>query len=217
MSPLRTIKRGSSGQRNVGMNILVVAPHADDGEIGCGGAIARFMEEEVHTIYYLTFASLDPTLKEVKNALKVLGVAEDYLFSHLYEIRKFNKFRQDILEYFVEYNNKLHPNLVFLPSLNDTHQDHQVIAQEGFRAFKKSTILGYEIPWNNLDFSTNTFIELTDKHISKKAAAIYCHESQRDRDYISEDFISSLAKVRGTQIGVKFAEVFESVRWVMNL
>ena len=45
------------------------------------------------------------------------------------------------------------PDVVFQPPHHDVHQDHQTIAQEGLRAFKRTTILGYEIPWNNFDFS----------------------------------------------------------------
>ena len=198
------------------MRILVVAPHADDGEIGCGGSLARFAEESIHTIYYLVFASADPELREIKKALRVLGVRDGNLFYHPFEIRKFNENRQDILEKMIAHNYALKPDLVFLPSFNDTHQDHSVVAQEGFRAFKKASMLGYEIPWNNLDFRTNTFIALKNEHVRKKAAAIYCHESQRDRNYVSEEFIFSLAKVRGVQIGVEYAEVFESIRWIMK-
>ncbi len=201
----------------VGMRILVVAPHADDGEIGCGGSLARFAEEGIHTIYYLVFASIDPELGETKKALKTLGVREDNLFYHPFQIRKFTKHRQDILEVMVAYNRALKPSLVFLPSLNDTHQDHSVVAREGFRAFKKSSMLGYEIPWNNLNFRTNTFVSLKNEHVRKKAKAIYCHESQRDRDYVSEEFVFSLAKVRGVQVGIEYAEVFEGIRWVMTL
>ena len=214
-APREPIGRTSNNEK-MGMRILIVAPHADDGELGCGGSIAKFVEEGIHTIYYLAFASSDPTLMELKNALKVLEIPERCLFCDLYDIRKFNEHRQAILECLISHNRILEPDLVFLPSLNDTHQDHQVIAQEGFRAFKKSSILGYEIPWNNLDFSTNTFISIKEKHVRKKATSIYCHESQREREYVSEDFIYSLAKVRGTQIGVEYAEVFEGVRWVMK-
>jgi len=102
-----------------------------------------------------------------------------------------------------------------MPSLNDIHQDHSTIANEGLRAFKNTTILGYELIWNNLTFSTTSFIKLDEEHLSKKVYALDAYKSQKGRDYMSKDFIFSLAKTRGVQIGVNYAECFEVVRWVI--
>ena len=110
----------------------------------------------------------------------------------------------------------MQPDLVFIPSPNDLHQDHKVIAEEGIRAFKKSTILGYEMPWNNISFNTISFIPLEERHIKKKIDALRCYETQRYRSYLSEDFIRSLARTRGTQIEVEYAEAFEVIRWVFR-
>ena len=65
--------------------------------------------------------------------------------------------RADILEEIVKLRNKINPTLVLIPSPNDIHQDHQVIAAEGLRVFKKISVLGYELPWNNLNFTTQCF------------------------------------------------------------
>jgi len=43
-----------------------------------------------------------------------------------------------------------------------------------------------------------------------------CYVSQRSKSYCSEEFIRSLAMIRGTQIGQKYAEVFEVVRWIIK-
>ena len=61
---------------------------------------------------------------------------------------------------------------MFQPSHHDVHQDHQTIAQEGLRAFKRTTILGYEVPWNNFDFSYGAYIALEKRHIEMKVAAL---------------------------------------------
>ncbi len=198
------------------MKILVIAPHADDGEIGCGGTIAR-LAEEGHTIFYLVFASVDPKLSEVQNGLKALSIPSSSILYAPMEIREFTAHRQELLEHLIEYKESICPDLVFVPSTKDTHQDHKTVTEECFRAFKKCSLLGYEIPWNNLHFTTNHFVELTESHVIKKFKAVYCHESQRDKDYISENFIFALASVRGVQIGVRYAEVFESIRWVSKI
>ena len=102
-----------------------------------------------------------------------------------------------------------------MPCSNDIHQDHQTIYNEGLRAFKKTSILGYELPWNNLSFTTNTFIKLTEENILKKVEALNEYKSQRSRTYLNEAFIRSLSITRGVQIGAPYAEAFELVRWII--
>ena len=99
--------------------------------------------------------------------------------------------------------------------MHDLHQDHSTIAMEGLRAFKRTTILSYELPWNNLNFSTQGFVIVSEAHLKKKTTALSCYESQHHRYYMSEEFIKSLAITRGTQIGQKYAEAFEVVRWMI--
>lgn len=102
--------------------------------------------------------------------------------------------------------------MVLLPALDDLHQDHFTIAKEGIRAFKDSTIFGYEVPWNNLSFQTCAFIALQEHHLAKKIKALEAYRSQSFRHYANGNFIRSLAITRGTQIGVPLAESFEVIR-----
>ena len=90
-----------------------------------------------------------------------------------------------------------------------------MVAQEGFRAFKKTSMIGYEVPWNNLSFTTNMFVRLERSHVLAKISALKCYRSQSHRAYATEEFVWDLARVRGTQIGARYAEVFEVIRWVM--
>jgi predicted nucleic acid-binding protein len=83
------------------------------------------------------------------------------------------------------------------------------------RAFKKCTIFGYEQPWNNITFDTTAFIRLEERHIAKKVEALNCYESQKDRIYLNEEFIRSLARTRGVQINSRYAEAFEVIRWII--
>ena len=123
--------------------------------------------------------------------------------------------RQEILEDMINLKNKLKPDLVLMPSLSDIHQDHITIAQEGLRAFKNSTILAYELIWNNLNFHNTMFVKLEKKNIKAKWDALKKYKSQKTRSYMNEEFIYSLARSRGVQIGTKYAESFEVIRWVI--
>ena len=203
--------------------ILVLAPHTDDGELGCGGTISRFcMENKI--VYYVAFStckrSLPPKMpndtleKEVKRAVKILGLKKENLILFDYDVRMFSNSRQEILENMITLKEKIKPDLVLVPSPMDTHQDHQVISNESIRAFKDVTILGYEMPWNNLSFNTRCFIRLEAKHLDKKVKAVKEYKSQAERKYVTKDFIFSLASVRGLQINTPYAEAFEIIKMV---
>ncbi len=204
--------------------ILILAPHTDDGEFGCGGTISKLIEEG-NDIYYAAFSACqqsvapefpsDILIKEVKNATKTLGIKPENLILFDFEVRTFNYKRQEILESIISLRNKIQPDVVFMPSINDIHQDHYTIAFEGIRAFKYSTILCYEMPWNNFSFHTTAFQKLSEKNIKTKIEALDKYVSQKNRPYANGEFIKSLAQTRGVQVGQQYAEVFEVVRLIL--
>lgn len=206
--------------------ILILAPHTDDGELGMGATIARFVEEG-HELHYAAFSTADKSLPEgfppgtlsdeVIAALDVLGVPKEFVHIYPYEVRTFSYFRQEILEDLIKLKREVNPEYVFIPTSNDLHQDHIVIANEGIRAFKKGNLMSYELPWNNLNFKTDIFYEIQETHLNKKIGALGCYKSQKGRDYMSPEFIRSLAKVRGVQISIPYAEAFEVVRYIHRL
>lgn len=205
-------------------NVFVLAPHTDDGELGSGGTICKLIELGAN-VYYFAFSTAEESVPqgfpkdilktEVVEATGLLGIPKENVIIYNYQVRKLNYARQDILQDLIQYRCDVFPDLVLMPSLNDIHQDHATIAHEGLRAFKNTTILGYELIWNNLTFNTTSFVKLDRSHIARKAKALNAYKSQGNRDYMSEEFIFSLAKTRGVQIGAEFAESFEVIRWVM--
>lgn len=203
--------------------VLVISPHTDDGELGCGGSIARFIEEGDDVIYTALSCcekSIPPEYPpdilrcEVMDATRILGIEETVLFD--FEVRTFPKYRQEILDTLIDLRKKYAPDFVFTPSSFDTHQDHKTVREETLRAFKGCTILGYEQPWNNITFNTMAFIRLNEEHIARKIEALKCYKTQKDRVYLNHEFIKGLALTRGTQIEERYAEAFEVIKWVMR-
>ena len=205
--------------------ILVLAPHTDDGELGCGGAVARFLEEG-REVYQAVFSAAarslpeglpsDTLVREWATATSTLGIPAGNLVRYDFPVREFPARRQEILENLSILRRELDPDLVLLPSLEDLHQDHRTIAREGIRAFKQVSVLGYELPWNNLEFRNNCFIILQESHLQKKAAALACYRSQSHRKYCRKEFVLNLAGIRGAQIGADFAELFNLIRLVIK-
>lgn len=206
-------------------NVLVLAPHTDDGELGMGGTISK-MTEQGANVFYIAFSTAaesvpkgfpqDVLKTEVKKATAILGISPDNLIIKDYQVRKLNFVRQEILEDLIAIRKRIDFDFVFQPSLSDIHQDHSTIAAEGLRAFKNTTILGYELIWNNLTFQTQCFVELEAKHLQKKIDSLMVYQSQGVRNYMSPEFIKSLAIARGVQIGYQLAEAFEVVRLILR-
>jgi LmbE family N-acetylglucosaminyl deacetylase len=205
--------------------VLVLAPHTDDGEFGCGGTIAKFIEEG-HDVMYAAFSACqqsvlpqfpsDILITEVKEATKVLGIKSENLLLFDYDVRTFGYRRQDILDDLIRIRQDFNPQLIFMPDLADVHQDHSTVATEGLRAFKFASILSYELPWNNLSFTTSSFVHLDETHVQTKVDALKEYQSQAHRPYSDEDFLRSVARTRGVQIGTKYAEAFNIVRWIID-
>ncbi len=213
-------------KNNGNSTALVLAPHTDDGELGCGGTIHKLIQNG-YTVHYVAFSACEQSvlpqfpkdilITEVKKATAILGIPPENLTLLKYQVRTFNYNRQDILDDIIKLKTRIKPDLVFIPSVNDLHQDHATISNEAIRAFKFSTILCYELPWNNFNFNTSCFIELSPENLDSKIAALAKYESQAHRPYANEDFLTSLAKVRGVQSGLHIAETFEVIRIIDKL
>lgn len=209
------------------MKILILSPHTDDGELGCGGSIAKLLDEGNELLWVVFSIAEDSLPKSLSNDtlrkefLKVtehLGLHERNYKIYNFKVRHLQEHRQEVLEEIVKIRHNFGPDIVMIPSLKDYHQDHQVVANEAVRAFKMdASIIGYELPWNHLTFDTNMFIRLDKRYINIKYELLKYYESQflEGRNYFSQEYVFGLARVRGTQCNAIYAEAFEVIRWMI--
>ena len=205
--------------------ILILGPHTDDGEWGAGASIARWIRQG-HQVWYAAFSAAEESVlaefspdvlrTEIVDASIELGISKGNLRVFHHKVRYFPRDRQELLEEMIRLRREIEPSLVVLPSSYDTHQDHKVISEEGFRAFKRCSILGYEIPWNNRKIDLTFFQEVEEEDIASKVRAIAAYKSQAFRNPHYEEFIRSLAVQRGFQVGCRYAEAYEVIRWVAH-
>jgi len=195
--------------------VLVISPHTDDGEIGCGGTISRFVREGKEIFYLaLSHSFLQPDghtrndlSGECKNALKVLGIKHYSILG--FEARNFLRDRQRILDTFIQIKKEFNPDLVFVPISFDLHQDHQVVTEEARRAFRECSILGYEMFGRKQGENFSFFVRLEESDLKKKIKAFHQYKSQRFRKYYDPKILNGLATLRGLQIRCNYAEAFE--------
>ena len=201
--------------------VLALSPHTDDIEFGCGGFLSRLQENgaEIHSAVFsdchpsLPEGMPDDTLiHEMHLAAEILKIPKNNRHIFYYPVRRFPEHRQDILENLVSLKNKIQPDLVLIPSSKDVHQDHEVINREGVRAFRFTSVLGYELIWNNPEFPNQMVIELNEEHMQIKSDAISCYKSQSFRSYAQPDLFNCMSGIRGIQNKVKLAETFEVIK-----
>src|SRR5439155_14233271 len=111
---------------------LVLAPHTDDGEFGCGGTMARLVEagcEVRYVAFSIATRSLpdgfapDTLAREVGEATAELGIPPERLTLHSFDVRPFPENRQAILELLFALWDELHPDFVFQPTLHDVRSE----------------------------------------------------------------------------------------------
>ena len=199
------------------MKILLLAPHADDIELGCGATVAKFIEER-HDILWVIIAPVETLNAEHMSVTIELGLEKSKCPYFHFDVRHIYERRQELLENLFAIKSSFSPDMVIGPSLNDLHQDHRTVSEEMVRAFKNNcSVICYELPWNHISFDVQLLVRLEKRHIEKKLQMVRKFKSQFSirSSYFSEEFVRGLSAVRGMQLGAECAEAFEIVRWVI--
>lgn len=209
------------------MKILLLSPHTDDIELGAGGSLMKLLEDKSNDICWAVFSICEDAVpdglppdtleREFISVASRLGIRNYHIYR--FPNKNFPQHRQEILDQLDKVKREFKPDLLIAPSLNDFHQDHKTIAEEAVRAFKKdASIIGYELPWNNLVFSPQLTVKLTEKQMEAKWEVLSIYKSQftLQRNYFSKELIFGWARMRGVQCSSAYAEAFEVVRWIIR-
>jgi LmbE family N-acetylglucosaminyl deacetylase len=204
---------------------LFLGAHPDDIELGAGASLAKAIENGIscHSVIFADFRNLlsdkkadSEVWEESISAQLILGMSKSDITFHSFPVRRFDEFRQEILQILIDISQENHYSHIFIPNTLDIHQDHKVVSNEAIRAFKFNSLLGYELPWNNIESKINYYNKLEKSHLELKIRSLGEFSSQKERFYFSKTTISSIAKFRGLQIGVENAEGFEVIRYVTS-
>lgn len=208
------------------MKVLLLSPHTDDIEIGAAGTLIKLLPGKDNNFCWVVFSPCENAVPQglspdtLKN--EFITVAShvsitDYRI-HSFPNMNFPACALAILRELDSIKNEFQPDLVIAPSLNDFHQDHRTVAEQAVRVFKKdASIIGYELPWNNLAFQPHLYVRLTQEQMEEKWRILSLYKSQfiLKRNYFSKDFIFGWARMRGVQCNAEYAEAFEAVRWML--
>jgi len=195
--------------------ILCLGAHADDIEIGCGGAVLRWLEEHDNLEFYWVVLSSSPERK--REALKGASV---FLQAARKKTVLVEKFRDgffpysgaDVKEYIEALKKRFSPDVVLTHYRDDRHQDHRLVSDLTWNTFRRELILEYEIPKYDGDLGQpNLFIKLSETVCRKKVQYILdVYKTQVEKHWFTEDTLRALLRLRGVESGVsgKYAEAF---------
>lgn len=196
-------------------NILAIGAHPDDIELGCGGTIRKHVLNGDKVCYVV--ASLgeksgdaDRRKSEVMAAAKLMEV-ENVHFLNLPDTMIMHD--GDTVSLLDEHIKELEPEIVYVHSPKDFHQDHANIAKSTLSASRrmKNAILLYETPSTTIEFRPAAFSDVSEV-FEDKLRCIEEYVSQNKKEYMEKEAIIGLAKARGYTMGVEFAEAFEVAR-----
>ena len=201
-----------------GKSILFLGAHPDDIELGCGAFIAEISGKA--DLYCMTFSDnqknpeLQHLVPEHHHSMQVLGLTESQVELGAFETRRFPDARQEILEKMLELRRRLHPEVVFVHTPQDIHQDHITVTQEALRAFRGTTVLGFDVLRSSYGFFPHFLVEVSPESLEKKIAALEQYTTYANRYYFSPEVIRSTAIRHGALAERPYAEGFDIIRIV---
>ena len=201
-----------------GKRILFLGAHPDDIELGCGALLHQVAQKTDVLCVTLSDNQKNPELKDVKNeqyaAMQVLGIPREKIIFGPFTTRVFPHSRQEILEYFLGLHRDFQPDLIFVHSKQDVHQDHLTMTEEALRAYRGITVLGFDVVRSSYGFFPHFLVEVTEQDVEKKIEALAQYKTYRDRYYFNAELTRSIMVRHGALAELPYAEGFDILRIV---
>jgi LmbE family N-acetylglucosaminyl deacetylase len=201
-----------------GKRVLFLGAHPDDIELGCGALIHHIASISQLRCVTLSDNQKNPSLKNVVDehykSMTILGVPRENAIFGQFTTRVFPDARQDILEYFLKLREEFQPDIIFVHSRQDVHQDHNTMTEESLRAFRGITVLGFDVVRSSYGFFPHFLVEVTEGDVNAKIEALSQYGTYRDKYYFNSELTRSISVRHGALAEIPFAEGFDILRIV---
>lgn len=219
------------------MNVLIVSPHPDDETLGAGGTILRFLDEG-NNVTWLNITGINDSnmfsdeMKE-KRVEQIQQIIDFYKFTDYINLNlpttKLDSYdTSNAMDKISEAFQKVKPEVIILPDYNEAHSDHRKVfdwcyaCSKIFRYPFIKQILTMEII-SETDFGRpeqpfhpNFYVDIT-KYMGKKIEALHIYDTELGASPFprSIENVKALATLRGSTSGVKYAEAFRIIKWII--
>ena len=201
-----------------GKKVIFIGAHPDDIELGCGALISHIVDKTDLLCVTLSDNQKNPALKNVVGehyrSMETLGVSREKVMLMDFETRKFPHARQEILEFLFQLNSEHKPDIVFVHTLADIHQDHTTATNETLRAFRGRTVLGFDCLRSSYGFFPHFLVEVGEQDVERKINALLQYKTYEDKYYFDPSILRSTLIRHGALAERPFAEGFDILRIV---
>jgi len=198
--------------------ILFLGAHPDDIELGCGALIANQAGSAKIICATLSDNQKNPTLNSIVaehyTGMGILGVKRENTILGNFETRRFLHQRQEILEFLITLRKDHSPDVVFVHSQADLHQDHNVVTQEALRAFRGTSVFGYDVIRSSQGFFPAFLVEVMESDLNKKLSSLAAYKTYADKYYFAPELTRAILIRNGALCERKYAEGFDILRIV---
>lgn len=209
------------------MQVLIIAPHADDEVLGTGGVI-QWHKERGDSVHVAVVANrvlghkldqnyVTQTKERARKVKELLGI-DEYFFCDLVD-EHLDESLIKVIVAIEEVVNNVKPDIVYIANEDDNNQDHRVVYQACRVACRNmDKVLAYEVPSSTIHFKPNLYVELKDEFLDKKIRATACYESEM-REYPnprSPQGLKIFAQMRGMECNRKLAEAFILIKGIIS-
>jgi N-acetylglucosamine malate deacetylase 1 len=199
-----------------GKKVCFIGAHPDDIEIGCGALLAHIAPMTEVKCYTLSDNQKNPLLKNVVDehyaSMAALGVPKKNVIVGQFETRNFPHKRQEILEYLINIKNTFHPEIVFVHTKADIHQDHATVTEESLRAFRGTTVLGFDVIRSSYGFFPNFLVEVSEADVECKLTALAKYHTYDSKYYFDPSVTRATLVRHGALAERPYAEGFDILR-----
>jgi len=201
-----------------GKTVCFIGAHPDDIELGCGALIAEINDKANVICVTLSDNQKNPALtnlvEEHHASMAILGVKPENTILRDFTTRRFPAFRQEILEVMIDLKKTYHPEVIFVHTAQDIHQDHKTITEEALRAFRGTTLLGFDVLRSSYGFFPHFLVEVSEEAVRTKIKALKAYKTYADKYYLNENIMHATAIRHGALAERPYAEGFDILRIV---
>jgi LmbE family N-acetylglucosaminyl deacetylase len=201
-----------------GKRVLFIGAHPDDIELGAGALIHQIVPNCEVLCLTLSDNQKNPMLgkvvAELQASMNILGVPSDKVIVEKFTTREFPDMRQEILEYLLKIRREFKPEIVFVHSRADIHQDHNVTTEEALRAYRGTSVLGFDVVRSSYGFFPHFLVKVNAEDVEKKIEALSQYKTYTDKYYFDPALLKATMVRHGALAESTYAEGFDILRIV---
>lgn len=207
-----------SGER---LSVLCLGAHADDIEIGAGGSILTWIASgAVLDVHWCVASAADARAGEAEASARAFtqGAANLTLAIGSFRDAYLPYDGAKVKEWVEAQKPQRKPDIVLTHWSGDAHQDHRLMSELAWNAFRDSVILEYEVPkWDGDIGRPNLYQPIDEKVLSRKIDLLERHYgTQRSKDWFDGETFRGLARLRGVECRARYAEAFHARKLMLG-